>query len=232
MKDIRQQIRDLDRIDPLSEAESITGEEYKGSDKTVSLGMRLHLGKGEKMRALLNQIDDTQFSETVANYIRKVGKFGFEVVLCDKIRQSSDNEHFYILFNSALGVLISFDTHRWDARSEENVNGGHIYYNWLPANIENRYAYTSSGGYEESGQAAPNDLVWIGHHDCREAAITNIMGLQENGTLLKKWIKQPFFWFVAHDESKVKGYDYRAITYERYSRLPEYVKGQIGPYHV
>jgi hypothetical protein len=231
MNELQRKIVALSKIDPLSEAEGITGNEYKDDKLTISLGLRLHIAKGEKMRALLSEADDTQFQNTVENYLRIVGRAGFEVVLCDLVKKSDRMEHFYILFNKELGILISFDTHKWENKdSAENVNSGNILYNWLPNDRKDRFLYTSSGGFEDSGLPVPNELVWIGSHDCREAAITNISGLAANGTFFPKWVKQPFFWFVAHSESKDKGYDYEAITGERYSRLPSYVKDQVGLY--
>lgn len=280
----------LTKIDALAEAEKITGSSYKEDDATGYLGFGLHMAKSNILNSLLDEIGDTKFSNKVDEYIDKLSKFGFEVVLCEPFGNTHYDgvtEHFYILFNKELGVLIVFDTFGYSNDEVHNVNGGHIYYNWSPNDMNNRGNFTSSGGYAHNefgnilfnndltphkvdntklseepkwldgvsyeehrinhdkwrslynSYVVDNDLKYIysGYHDCREAAITNIKRLAENGILLTKWVDCPFNWllnFAEHSQSGENFDDFckRAveITKQRIEKLPDYVKECIGNY--
>lgn len=278
----------LQSIDPLAEAEVLTGKSYKEDKSTESLGFTMHIMKNQALASLLDEIGDTKFSENELNYVDKLSKFGFEVVLKEPFQNTHYKniiEHLYILFNKELGVLIKFDTFGYEGSEPHNVNGGNIYYNWA-ANDFNRNGCTSSGNmihhkfdnclfnsnltpheidrnilsekpkweedmkYEEyralddewsknyNSYKTFNNLryVWSGSHDCREAAISNVKRLIEDGILLNKWIECPFYWLLNFSEyGKNENHDKfdkraRKITKERISKLPDYVQECIGEY--
>jgi hypothetical protein len=280
----------LTKFDGLTEAEKITGKSYKENDATGYLGFGMHVAKNEMLSKLLDEIGDTKFSNKVDEYITKLSKFGFEVVLCEPFENTHYKgvaENFYILFNKEIGVLIEFDTFGYDNDEIHNVNGGKIYYNWSPNDMNNRWNFTSSGSYVRNkfdnilfnsdltphkvdnkilpkepkwkdgvsyekyrlnydkwhllynAYVAGNNLkyIWSGDHDCREAAITNIKRLNENGVLLTKWVECPFSWLLnSAEHSRVDDnfddFHNRAIeiTKRRIEKLPEYVRECIGNY--
>lgn len=146
-------------IDPLSEAEKLTEKSYKTDKGTESLGFGLHLAKAASLKKKLDEIGDTQFSESAKDYIDKLSKFDFKVVFEEKFTNDRNvEETLYILFRQDIGVIIKFDTYTWeDDGSWEaggppppSVNGGSIYYNWSPNNLWDRHRSTSSGSFIHS----------------------------------------------------------------------------------
>lgn len=137
MNNLQKQILEMQKFDPLSMAEKMTGESYKESESTTALGLLMHMQKGEKMREMLSKAGDTQFSNTVSDYLRITGNFGFELVYKEPFMSDRCEENLYVLFQKELGILICFDTFTWENRHVANVNGGKMYYNWSPNNYNN-----------------------------------------------------------------------------------------------
>jgi hypothetical protein len=136
-------LKTLLKFDSLAEAEKITGESYKGDDATVGIGMLLMWDNNEKLEKILDAQDDTKFSETISEYLRKVTDFGFEILLKDTFKSTGWDdeeieEQFYVMFHREYSILLAWDTFRG------HRNGGKMYYNWSP-NGE-KYGLTSSGG--------------------------------------------------------------------------------------
>jgi hypothetical protein len=71
-----------------------------------------------------------------------------------------------------------------------------------------------------------NDLITIysGYHDCREAIKFNIKQLSDNGTFLKYWVDMPWIWLCHYSDKS----DYKRITQERITKLPEYIRKRMG----
>lgn len=146
MNKLQENILKTQKFDALSEAEKITGKSYKESESTSSLGFLLHILKGQEMKQMLSKADDTQFSNTVKDYLRITGNFGFEVVYKEPFMSDRCEENLYVLFQKELGILICFDTFTWGDSKEVNVNGGNMYYNWSPNSLNMRHL-TSSGSF-------------------------------------------------------------------------------------
>lgn len=146
MKKIQKDILKLKKFDALDFAERVTGESYKTDKQTEALGFMLHIQKGQEMRDILSKADDTQFSNTVTEYLRITGNFGFEVVYQEPFMTERGEENLYVLFHKELGIIIEFDTFSWEGK-EANVNGGNMYYNWSPNSFDMRGSLTSSGHY-------------------------------------------------------------------------------------
>lgn len=152
----QKEILRITKVDALYEAEKMTGESYKMDKKTSSLGFALHISKVEQLNKKLEEIGDTKFSETAEDYISKVSNFGFEVAYKEPFKNRDGiEENLYILFNKDLGVVIKFDTFTqsddgsWGEKGvpSPSVNGGSMYYNWSPNDINDRWGATSSGGF-------------------------------------------------------------------------------------
>ncbi len=150
----KREIEKTIHVDPLHEAEKITGESYKNSENTGFLGLAMQMEKSAKMETLMSDTDDTKFSETEEEYLRKVKDFGFESVLIVPFTNKEKiEERLHILFHPEYSILLKFDTYSFgDDGSFENgvpppsVNGGSFYYNWVP-NKDYKGHVTSSGGY-------------------------------------------------------------------------------------
>lgn len=137
-----EEIKKIQEIDTLAEAEFITGKSYKEDESTVIVGLGLNLKKSEMMNKIMKETDDTLFSERVEEYLRKVISFGFEIVLTEQIKHCREDEKVFILWHKEYSILLSFDTFRG------NVNGGNLYYNWSPSGVASFSRATSSGGFE------------------------------------------------------------------------------------
>jgi hypothetical protein len=147
MNKLQKDILKMQKFDALSMAEKLTGESYKESESTSALGFMLHIQKGQEMRDMLSKAGDTQFSNTVTDYLRITGNFGFEVVYKEPFNSERCEENLYVLFQKELGILICFDTFTWETGREPNVNGGNMYYNWSPNSLNKRGNLTSSGHF-------------------------------------------------------------------------------------
>jgi hypothetical protein len=139
MDNKKELIKKLQDLDPLKLAEDAMGASYKEDDFVGFTGMLLQMEKSEMMNKLMDITDDTKFSETTEEYLRKVKDFGFEVVYEEDFKVDNIDEKFFILWHKEFSILLSFDTYHG------NRNSGHIYYNWSP-NTDSR-DLTSSGHY-------------------------------------------------------------------------------------
>lgn len=282
----------LSRIDPLHEAEQITGKSYKEDESTSLLGFAIQIKKAQDLEQQLMSLDDTTFSNNLSNYLRIVTKFGFEIIYKEPFIDTARNqtENHYILFHDQLSIILSFDTFTWGHEAEANVNGGHIYYNWSPHGGPYYVrGITSSGGYfnesntphltlfekdfsstfyipnypatpafdsvndwnEYTQLCAPIEaeqdrlfkqqlelgkrVIWVGDHDCREALITNIKNLYENGIFVKKWVKCAFPWLTNYmdhkGESKYPFTSHYEKTKQIISKFPLHIQTAIGEYN-
>lgn len=134
-------IKQIQNADVLSIAEKITGKSYKTDNDTEAIGFGLHIKKNKILSEILEKNNDTKFSETIENYLKKVLDFGFEIILEEDFEADGRNEKFYILWHNEFSLLLSFDSF-WG-----NRNSARLYYNWSPNERIGRGSYTSSGHY-------------------------------------------------------------------------------------
>lgn len=134
-------------FDGLHEAEKLTGKSYKEDDGTSTLGLFATLLNNQMKNKMLSSLDDTIFSETEEEYLRKVTDFGFEVLLKETFMSKTYfedeepvEERFYIMFHRKYSILLTWDTFRG------HRNGGNFYYNWSAKNNKVR-GRLSSGHY-------------------------------------------------------------------------------------
>lgn len=211
-------------VDPLAEAERITGVSYKDKEHgegfdnpATALGLILMQTNAVAKDKVLRETGDTVFSNELPRYQTIIEKYGFEKVLEDHWQSTWGPEEIYFIYAHRKGLLLAFDT--FDGK---RVNGGKVYYNWRPASLDVMCGATSSGGMTKDG-------VWVGDHDCREALIHNLTKLDNRGEFVCPWAKRGFLWLLHFDDPKTPGYNYQAITSERVSRLPQWVRDFIGP---
>ncbi len=132
MDNEKELIKKLQNLDPLQLAEDAMGASYKDDETVGFTGMRLQMEKSAMMNMLMGMTDDTKFSETTDEYLRKVKDFGFEVVYEEDFRADNIDEKFYVLWHKDYSILLHFDSYHG------NRNGGSFYYNWSPNNRESR----------------------------------------------------------------------------------------------
>lgn len=137
MEDQSELIKKLQNLDPLQLAEDALGGSYKEDEFIAFSGMQLQMMKSKMLNELMMATDDTKFSETTEEYLRKVLSIGFEVVYEEDFRAKKINEKFFILWHKEYSILLCFDTFHGSRNSSS------MYYNWSP-NEDARHL-TSSG---------------------------------------------------------------------------------------
>jgi hypothetical protein len=215
------ELHDTLRTDPIAVAEQVTGVSYKEDEGTLGLGVLMHMSHGARKREMLEERDDTTFSNDLDRYLRIIGEEGFQKILELDFTKRETAEKFFVFYHFEDGILLSFDTYGGDS-----VNGGKFRYNIKPNGTTKDFAEsqcTSSGGYTEHD----GEMIWSGDHDCREALRHHIAMLRENGTFVKDWVKPPFLWLLHHGDIEGE-YDYDAINAERIAMFPEEVQKAIS----
>lgn len=219
--------RDLLNFDPLDYAERLTGESCH-TEATGMLGMALAMNHNRIKNEHLKTLGDTTYGDKLDRYTQIITEMGFEQVLDLPFTGKSYNgddprEEHYFIYAHRDGLLLSFDTF-----GGNSVNGGKVCYCWKPSGPANQtYGLTSSGCFRNYDSP---DRYWAGDHDCREALQYKLNALRENGTFLQKWPADHniFLWLLHYMDTKVDGYDYKAITAERLAMLPDWVQEMIG----
>ena len=109
-----EKIDKLQKLDPLSEAEKLTGASYKENKLTESIGFLFHMEKNKAMNALMDETGDTKFNDTEEDYLKKVLAFGFESILVEPFISSKGiEERLHCLWHKEKSILLVFDTFTW-----------------------------------------------------------------------------------------------------------------------
>ena len=210
--------------DPLTDAERVYGTTYKGDRSVSGLALMLQARKVEAVNHMLKSRGDVTYYMPLEEYIDTVKQNGFEQVYHEEFSNNDGGKDALMVFFREPGQLLVFDTYR----GQQVVNGGHVYYNWLPTDPTSLYRcqLTSSGGYHKCEDGTQ---VWCGDHDCRSALLFNLGRLAEYGTFVSPWVHRPFLWLMHWKDTEVKGYDYKAINNHRITKLPEHVRKCMTP---
>jgi len=209
-------LHSLLHLDPLLEAEKLTGKSYKEDDDTQWAGFGIMRAKSKAVEQELSERGDTTFRNQLDRYQEIITGYGFEKVLELDFNAAHDNkpEKFFVYWHP-YGLLLHFDTYQ-----TYEVNGGNVQYCWS-STAEDAWRYTSSS-------SPLGDGLILGSHDCREATIFNLENLRTHGEFICPWPKLPFMWLLHHGDIKVEGYDHKSITDERIAMLPEHVRRGLG----
>ena len=224
----------LDRLlafDGLDAAERLTGESYKTDKATEALGFAMLLQNGEARREALEAVGDTTFSNALSRYREIIEGAGYELAHEESFESRWEpGSDRYFIYAHRDGLLLAFDSYGGD-----RVNGGKVFYNWRPSpDLGNeRYGLTSSGGWHNYDD--PENRVWVGDHDCREALLFRMQRLRDNGSFLAPWTKRPSAFWLAHymdwknvpdaHAERVKVIEER--TTARLSRCPAWVREMV-----
>lgn len=208
-------LESLMRTDPLAEAEKVTGKSYKEDEATSALGFLLHLANVEAKQRAAAASDDTHYSSSLEDTLRIYRELGFTELLLDRFEGSDGAPETYRILWHEDGILATVESYQTTHRNNTKI--------WYNVRFPDGAGWpvTSSGQYLD-------DHVWVGDHDMREGMRVKLAGLRGAGTFLPVWRKRPFLWLLTYMDSKVEGYDHKAITEERISRLPEHVQAAIA----
>lgn len=221
------ELRRLLYTDALAEAEKITGKSYKDDEKTSRIGMALHMALNAAKTAALQEAADSHLGMNLDETLRLFYMMGFDEVLCDEFTARSSqpgiNETYRLLWRQD-GLLATVESY-----AGIRLNMSKVYYNIeFPRGSHTVMDVLSSGKmWSDDWDSPEGRRVWIGDHDAREGIRYRLRRLEEVGTFLPVWVEQPFLWFVTHEETKDADYDYKEITNERISRLPENIQYAI-----
>lgn len=200
-------------FDSLVKAEKLTGKSYKENDATGWLGMALQMEHSIKMNKLMDETNDTKFSETEEDYFKKVTDFGFKsLVILPFKNEHNIEERLHIMFHYDYSILLVWDTHTWGddgswAKAGKSVpppsrNGGNFYYNWSP-NKSYKGDVTSTGGYIDNGD---NNNYYSSMFN---SDLTPHLLPQELRDIQPKWTNQCFKVF----ESQLNEWEYKVQSY-------------------
>lgn len=76
-------------------------------------------------------------------------------------------------------------------------------------------------------ESNPDQLIYSGDIDVREALIRKMEKLLETVEVLCPWVEPPFLWFVTWSETQGE-YDYKKITRDRVAKMPTEIQEIIG----
>lgn len=224
--------------DPIAEAEKLVGKSYKdeeAGDGVAALGFLMMRRQREKTDALLLLNDDTNsFTQSFEEFTGVVRRLGFELVLEDEFQSQEWNpgdpthtEKYTVWWRD--GLLLTVES--YSGFKQIGVNSAKFYGFWK-ADGEREDVWDvmhgCSGGLVKGWQEGEPYVMNLSF-DCREGLRNKLAQLEAVGSFLSEWPEKPFLWLLTYMDSKAEGYDYRAITAERISRLPEHVRKAITP---
>lgn len=212
-------------LDPLLEAEKITGQSYKDDEETLSLGMLLHMAKSKQVREELSLRNDTHFGISWTDALAIYEDLGFVEVFSEEFvdkgfykKDPEKTEVFKVFWRN--GFLLTAESYS----KQTTLNSSNLYYNWIPNDEKSAYHHTSSGHYDKNSDEV---LVWSGDHDAREGLRNIISNLESNGEILDQWQFVPWLWFLNFSVTKEENYDYRTENTRVISHFPAEVQGNI-----
>lgn len=214
------EIDSLMRFDGISEVERVLGESYKGNDAITWAGFTLQRQSDEKLSALLHLSRDTNsWDQSLEEWEEVIREMGFEMVLEDPIPGTKDV--FRVWWNPSISALLHVDSY-WDG---ESVNGSTCHF-FVDQSVWNYHAFEGCS----HGPVNGSDTIRYVSYDARRGLKRVLERFRESGCqFLTKWPETPFLWLLHYMDLKKEGYDYKAITAERISRLPENVRNAIIP---
>lgn len=214
-------IDDLLKFDPLAEAEKLTGKSYKTDSGTEALGFLMHIQHNERKNAALEVMQDTSFSRDMEWMRGFMEREGFELahkhdfVYVDKYFNEGPRNECVEYYWHPEGILFILESY-----NETRMNTCKGLFNWKPNEGNDRWPRGVSGGFE--------DDVFCGDKDGREGFRHFLTTMRATGSFVPKWHKVPFLWLLSYADSKVEGYDHKAITAERLTHFPQHVKDAMG----
>jgi len=240
---LKEDARNLIKFDGLAAAEKLTNVSYKESPITKALGLCLMITNNKEKEKVLKELNDTYFGMTFAEFISLIESKGFVKVYEEEFPNTCDGkiitEKLVVYWKN--GIFLEATSH-WDS-----LNSGHILFNWKPNSKKYDALNGCSHGPIVIGKTEPKpyynkfinktemraEIIYSdvrdGSYDVREGLFLKISDLEEQGKFISPWIGPSFLWLVNYNESKVAGYDYKKITYNKIMKFPLHViEGMFG----
>jgi hypothetical protein len=197
--DFDEQMNDkLLTMDPLLEAEKITGKSYKEDKDTEALGFFLMQAHREALREQMESQDDTHYSSSFADVIRIYKEEGFKVVYEENFtdRWKKDTTHTILWHED--GVLAVVDSYTGMAGEAPHQNRNTLYFNWISnPGRENIWPSVSiSGGFERKSEGSDGDFeddpwILVASLYMNEGMRRNLRRLRAEGQFVKPWLSDP-----------------------------------------
>lgn len=209
------------RFDPLSQAERVTGKDYKIDKGTESLGFAMHMVHSRNKQALLEFAGDTHFGMSWADFKSLLMKLGFTIHYTETFKKDGEDfsDELLLAFDAKRCALLVAESY-WGGKS---INSGTVYFNWHHKGDEFKWLSGCSGGAVDDAQ---NQAV---SYDVREGLSFKLREADSLGDFVTPWIKRPFLWLLTYKDSNTKGYSYEAINADRLAKLPTEVLKLITP---
>jgi hypothetical protein len=229
-------------MDPLLEAEKLTGKSYKEDADTSGIGMLLHMQKGDAVRREMEERDDTHYSTPFADTLRIYLEEGFVPIFERTYKDSrwdrDETTDYKVLWRN--GVIAAIESYGGGDRVP-TTNTNSIYGNWHPnEGLESRWDFTSSGHFSRHGEGydeyeteeerAADPWVWVGHWDMRTGLRHTLNRLDNNGKWLTEWVDDPWLWLHSYTEERDDNgkLDLDALTAQKVAEFPEDIKNMIN----
>ena len=228
---LKEMVQEVMSIDPLLEAEKITGQDYKASQDTTMLGFAIMQKVNQEKQALLTMLHDTHMRITYREFQDIAIHAGFIPIYQEDIPDPEYKNIFQMWWNKDKSILMRSES--YFGKSEEDrgsVNSAEIYYSWKPNDNNDRGNYTSSGHFVDPNNPQNRlDIkweacIWQGNHDVREGLNLIIERLSNHGTFMKTWVEFPFIWLLNYMEPKKEGYNHKEITDKKISTFPKEIQ--------
>lgn len=215
------QFDDLLNMDPLLEAENITGKSYKDDEDTTMLGMALHMLKNEQVRLELGLRGDTYYSMTYDEYMAVAHNLGFVTMLSLPFTNGDGVEEVQeFLWRD--GLLLITESYTWEKGGKRSTNNAKMYFNCeFPASSD-AWSFRFSG-HLHTAMYDQGRYVWIGDVDVREALVNTVNRMETEGTILKDWIEQPHMYLFNYVDSKM----FDKVPFDEWSKMRDKVNSDI-----
>lgn len=213
--------KDLFRIDPLYEAEKVTGRSYKEDKLTSDLGMLFHLQHTRNKKQMLIQNLDTHYSMLYSDYIKVVEDLSFKK-LDEWFYNSKDNDFKEVMthwYHDA-GIYLVTETFTWD-EGRTSLNTAYLYMCWISDDPYYNYGITPSGKNFKVGER----YGFQGNIDVREGLRFNVDTLLDKGDLKNPFPeKVDFLSIISYTEKHLNYENYMALMERKKELLPTPIK--------
>lgn len=214
-------------MDPLGEAEKMTGLSYKDDEETMHLGMLLHMAKNKAVANEMALRNDTHLGISWDDALAIYEDLGFVEIFSEDFvdhgfyeDEKPKTECYKVFWRN--GFLLTAESYY----NQSAVNSSKLYYNWIPAEgLERTYAFTSSGGFDWTEDDVK---VWGGDHDARVGLRNIIDNLERNGEILDEWLFPPLLWMVNFSVTKDEDYSFEQENERLIAQFPEDIQKAIN----
>lgn len=226
-KQLRNLFHAVSEFDAVAAVEKHVGADHHSDfyPDEERLMLSLAIQQNQTKERILSQLGDVTSSSELDQYLETIQRVGFEKAYAEVIEHKDRQEELYVFGLRSLGIILTFDSYSYENEEgivHRSVNSSNWFACWNPKErpVSNRCNHLlSSGSWEsikypdwrrtwESG--TPDDLIWCGKWDAREAVWTKIVGLMEHGEFFPTWPKRLRY----SENAFVSNYDYYSPGYE------------------